>query len=153
MSWEEARRQSLAGARRFTSDPHEAEDIAQQALLSAWRHRAALRDPRNFPGWMASIVRNEAIRQVDRRRRATAGVALLADTGCEDDAIARTEEAVDLTRAFEVLDSHERLLLKLRYDDDLTQRAVAEHLGLPEGTVKVQLHRARAKLHRALSQT
>ena len=36
----------------------------------------------------------------------------------------------------------------MRYTEDLTQAAIAEKLGIPEGTVKVRLHRARARLKR-----
>jgi RNA polymerase sigma-70 factor (ECF subfamily) len=41
-------------------------------------------------------------------------------------------------------------VLHLRYAEDLTQIEVARRLGLPEGTVKVRLHRARGRLRRAL---
>ena len=41
------------------------------------------------------------------------------------------------------------MLLRLRYNEDLTQAAIARRLGIPEGTVKVRLHRVRAKLRRA----
>jgi len=44
-----------------------------------------------------------------------------------------------------------RELLRMRYDLDLTQVEIAARLGLPEGTVKVRLHRARAKLRRDLT--
>ena len=37
----------------------------------------------------------------------------------------------------------------MRYEEDLTQAAIAAKLGIPEGTVKVRLHRARNKLRRA----
>jgi RNA polymerase sigma-70 factor (ECF subfamily) len=119
-------------------------------MLSAWQHRAALRDPTRFAAWVAQIVRYEAIRHASRRRRATA--PLETEPGHDDEEIARAEKRVDLSRALAELEPRERRLLRLRYEEDLTQRAIAERLGLPEGTVKVQLHRARAKLHRALSQ-
>jgi RNA polymerase sigma-70 factor (ECF subfamily) len=48
-----------------------------------------------------------------------------------------------------VLSERERVLLALRYEEDLTQPAIAARLGIPEGTVKVQLHRARVKLRAA----
>jgi RNA polymerase sigma-70 factor, ECF subfamily len=61
-----------------------------------------------------------------------------------------TVERADLHAALNRLDERERLLLRLRYDEDLTQAAIARRLGIPEGTVKVRLHRVRAKLRRAI---
>ena len=50
-----------------------------------------------------------------------------------------------------LLTAPERRLLRLRYEDDLTHPEIARRLGLPEGTVKVRLHRLRARLHEELS--
>lgn len=57
---------------------------------------------------------------------------------------------IDLRTALATLDERDRTLLLLRYGEDLTQPAIAQLLDMPEGTVKVHLHRARAKLRRAL---
>jgi RNA polymerase sigma-70 factor (ECF subfamily) len=48
------------------------------------------------------------------------------------------------------LSADDRRLLELRYRDDLTQPLVAQQLGIPEGTVKVRLHRLRTRLRVAL---
>jgi len=70
----------------------------------------------------------------------------------EDEAVLSAAERVDIHRALEQLDPAERLLIRLRYEDDLTQAAIARLLKLPEGTVKVRLHRTRTKLRRAYGQ-
>ncbi len=41
----------------------------------------------------------------------------------------------------------------LRYGEDLTQQAIARRLGLPDGTVKVRLHRLRHKLRKAMQES
>lgn len=147
--WREARRRSVLWARRYARRPEDAEDIAQEALLRAWRHRAAIKDPERFFGWLSTIVRNEAA----RRYRKAEG-ELLGDVGGdvpdESDWMAAATSRADVGRGLERLAEHERTLLRLRYEDDLTQSEIAARLSLPEGTVKVQLHRARAKLRRAL---
>src|SRR6185295_10805597 len=66
--WEEAQRFCVRLAYRYTSDPGEAEDIAQDALLRAWRRRSTLRDSNRRKEWLATIVRNEAFRQHSRTR-------------------------------------------------------------------------------------
>ncbi len=57
-----------------------------------------------------------------------------------------TVERADLHAALQRLSDRDRQLLELRYTEDLTQSAIAQRLGIPEGTVKVRLHRARNKL-------
>ena len=47
-------------AYRYASNPSEAEDIAQDALLRAWRRRSTLREADRRNQWLATIVRNEA---------------------------------------------------------------------------------------------
>ena len=58
----------------------------------------------------------------------------------------RAVELADLHEALEHLSERERRLLEMRYQEDLTQGAIALRLGIPEGTVKVRLHRVRQKL-------
>jgi RNA polymerase sigma-70 factor (ECF subfamily) len=53
-------------------------------------------------------------------------------------------------RALRDLPARDRALLTLRYAEDLTQPQIAVRLGSPEGTVKVQLHRARGRLRSLL---
>ena len=58
-------------------------------------------------------------------------------------------EGADLRGAVEQLDRRDRVLLHLRYEEDMTHAAIAEFLEIPEGTAKVRLHRAHDKLRRA----
>ena len=74
-------------------------------------------------------------------------VRALAEYEREPDAVVATE--ADLHAALGCLSQRDRQLLELRYEEDLTQAAIATKLGIPEGTVKVRLHRARDKLRRA----
>jgi RNA polymerase sigma-70 factor (ECF subfamily) len=135
-------------AYRYASDASEAEDIAQEALLRAWRRRSTLRAAANRRQWLATIVRNEAFRQ-HARRRPDPTSSLEELEGAEDGRVVAAVERADLEAALAHLPDRDRQLLTLRYDEDLTQAAIARRLGIPEGTVKVRLHRARDKLRRA----
>lgn len=135
-------------AYRYASNPSEAEDIAQDALLRAWRRRSTLRDSERRNQWLATIVRNEAFRQHARvKPDLTATIELLE--GAEDEQVLATVETADLHAALAGLSERDRRLLEMRYEEDMTQAMIARRLGIPEGTVKVRLHRARDKLRRA----
>ncbi|HEY2477401.1 MAG TPA: sigma-70 family RNA polymerase sigma factor [Solirubrobacterales bacterium] len=146
--WGEAQRICLRLSYRYASNPSEAEDIAQEALLRAWRRRSTLRDEGSRQGWLAAIVRNEAFRYYSRPRPDPTDVLEIYE-GSEDELVLSTVDRADLEAALQGLSERERVLLSLRYEEDLTQPAIAARLGIPEGTVKVQLHRARVKLRRA----
>jgi RNA polymerase sigma-70 factor, ECF subfamily len=135
-------------AYRYASNPSEAEDIAQDALLRAWRRRSTLREADRRNQWLATIVRNEAFRQ-HARLRPDPTATIETYEGAEDAQVVATVEKADLHAALKRLTDRDRRLLEMRYDEDLTQSTIAERLGIPEGTVKVRLHRARDKLRQA----
>ena len=138
-------------AYRYANNPSEAEDIAQDALLRAWRRRSTLREASRRKEWLATIVRNEAFR-LHARVRPDPVATLEGVEGAEDEQIVSTVERADLHAAISCLDDRERELIQLRYTEDLTQQAIARRLGLPDGTVKVRLHRLRHKLRRVMTE-
>ncbi len=146
--WSEVQRVCLRTAYRYANDRNEAEDIAQDALLRAWRRRSTLRNAERRNQWLATIVRNEAFR-AHARLRPDPSESIEYWEGAEDDRMVETVEHADLKAALRGLSERDRKLLAMRYVEDLTQGAIARRLGIPEGTVKVRLHRARNKLRRA----
>lgn len=117
-------------------------------MLRAWRRRSTLREAERRNQWLATIVRNEAFRQHARVRPDPIATIELSE-GAEDEQVVATVELADLHAALGRLSDRDRRLLEMRYEEDLTQAAIASKLGIPEGTVKVRLHRARDKLRRA----
>ena len=132
-------------AYRYASNPSEAEDIAQDALLRAWRRRSTLRDSERRNQWLATIVRNEAFRQ-HARVRPDPTSSIEFSGGAEDERVLAAVELADLHAALNLLSERDRRLLEMKYEEDLTQGMIARRLGIPEGTVKVRLHRARNRL-------
>jgi RNA polymerase sigma-70 factor (ECF subfamily) len=152
LDWDSIAATCLREARRIAS-PDDAADIAQEALIRAWRSLQTGPRPDHPSAWLRTIVRREFL-----RHRARNGLVISLDEhGDVDDRVAagRLELLplqVDVRRAVRSLTPQDRKLLALRYVDDLTQPAVAMALGIPEGTAKVRLHRARGRLQRVLSE-
>jgi RNA polymerase sigma-70 factor (ECF subfamily) len=149
--WGEARRICVREAYHFAKNPSEADEIAQNALVRAWRYRGKLREKARFKEWLTSIVRREAYREFERVRPDPVGMKIeLRMEGAEDERVVATVERADIRAAIGRLSERDQQLLRLRYDEDLTESAIARRLGIPEGTVKVRLHRVRHKLRRAI---
>jgi RNA polymerase sigma-70 factor (ECF subfamily) len=149
--WDALRELSLREATRILRSRDQAEDAAQDAVIRAWRFRGSCRDPRNPRPWVAAIARREALRRAKGNGRENGGRASVAEMDpAAHDQIDRTPLRLDVMSAVSSLSPVERRLLDLRYRRDLTQRAVAAELGLPEGTVKVRLHRLRGLLRERL---
>ena len=150
--WAAARQRCLREARRILRNRDDAEEAVQEAMARAWRKRAACRTPSAPLPWPLQITRNESMRlAARRRRRELAEVPQPEREGAAwepavESQIEQTLTAVATEQALDALAPDERRLIRLRYVHDLTQGQVAEVLGVPEGTVKVRLHRVRARL-------
>lgn len=148
-NWETARRRCLREARRHAPTEADAQDAVQAAMLQAWRARASCRTPDDPLPWMLAITRREAWRTRPNAVLRDLSEGAYGERATFDDA-ERTVERLDVQAAIAGLDEAERRLLYLRYVEDLAQASVAQRLGIPEGTVKVRLHRARNRLRALL---
>lgn len=145
--WCEATSVCLRETTRVFGPGANAEDAAQEAVLRAWRHRGSCATPARPHGWLRTIARREAVRILAERTAVPTDDVLGVEA---PDHAADAELRADVGRALEGLSVHDRALIVGRYFADMTQEALAAHLGLPEGTTKVQLHRVRARLRKSL---
>jgi RNA polymerase sigma-70 factor (ECF subfamily) len=137
------------GVLRHAAD---AEDVAQEALLKAYRNFGRLREPRRFRGWLVRIAFRMALdrwRSVKRREKREAPGEQLehraAGPTAEELAVA-SEFQARLERAMEELPEKFRLVLLLAAIQGYTLEEVSGMLGIPMGTVKSRLFFARKQL-------
>ena len=146
--WAALGREALAVTRRILRDEGLAQDAAQEALVRAWRHAARCADPARPGAWLGVIARREALRIVARPGAVPSPEPAAGDAGAPPDA-----EALDVRAAVAArLSELDRRLVHQRYWLGLTDREIAARHGLPVGTVKIRLHRARGTLRGALGE-
>lgn len=140
-------------ALRITRHPGDAEDIAQEALVRAWRGLPDFRGDARFSTWLFRIVTNLALNRVARRREhASDEVPEPAEPTL--DPAARTEDAERLgaaLAALETLTPDQRACYVLREIEGLSYDELAEVLGISVASVKGRLFRARQELTAALA--
>jgi RNA polymerase sigma factor (sigma-70 family) len=140
-------------ARYLARDATAAEDIAQEALLKAFRNLDSLRGGEVRP-WLMAIVRNAYFdwRRRDNGRTLTGPAAevALAETPADEisaeDALIQQGDVGVLRRAIETIPEPFREALVLRDLQELSYREVAEITAVPMGTVMSRLARARRML-------
>jgi RNA polymerase sigma-70 factor (ECF subfamily) len=144
-------------ARRLVGDPHLAADVAQEALIRAWRALPNFRGDAAFSTWLHRITVNTAW-TLKKRSRRHHGVAL--DDIAEMPAPYTSEhpevagEILELRgrlrRALDDLPEGQRQVVILKDVYDWSHAEIADAMGISVTAAKVRLHRARARLAREL---
>jgi RNA polymerase sigma-70 factor (ECF subfamily) len=150
-----ARLQRLA--RKILRSDDLADDAVQEALLSLWREE---RPPPNLDGWLVRAVVNRSLHlnRTRRRRRYHEERACLGRSE-QDPAgdASRPLETAEVARAIEAtldaLPDRLRTVFVLRETEQMDYESIAESLGVPVGTVRSRLHRAKEALKAALVAT
>lgn len=149
----------FALAIRLLSDINEARDIAQESFIRVWRHLHRYDARMKFRTWLYTIVTNLAkdrLRALGREQKRFASPS--AGSEPEDraeerdlhDAVANSEIATVVVNLTRQLPARQQLVFTLRDLEDLTVAEVAEITGMTPGSIKTNLHFARAKIRALL---
>lgn len=149
-------RMALSVAYGMLGDASAAGDVAQEAFIRAWERLDDLREPERFKTWLCGIVRNMAIDALRRRKPAEplgpTNVALAPErwTANPMEEVDRRENARRVAEAIASLDEASRLVVTMRYYEDLSSKEIAEALGMTPAAVDMRLSRARKQLRALL---
>jgi RNA polymerase sigma-70 factor (ECF subfamily) len=147
--------QSVIGiCHRMLGDPADAEDVAQDAFIQAYRALATFRGDGPFGAWLRRIVIRVAAARIASRREvirldaeALDPRAATLQSGDDPEATALDlEQRTVILDAVATLPSDQRDVILLRFYGDLSLQEIAEATSHPVGTVKSRLHRGMAVL-------
>jgi len=138
---------------RMAGDAAEAEELAQEAWVRAWERLASFRGESRFSTWLHRLTVNVILDHRRREGRRNKHLEFLPD-GALEDAVPTHEPPpglrMDLDRAVATLPEGARTVFLLYDVEGFKQQEIAEQLGVAEGTVKAQLHRARRLLQEVM---
>jgi RNA polymerase sigma factor (sigma-70 family) len=132
-----------------------AEDVAQEAFITAWQNLDQLRQPEAFPGWFRRIVLNECSRLTRGKKLQFVPLELALNTAAIEASPTQSDphanfvqlELKDKVRAaIAALPEHERLITTLFYVSEYSQKEISAFLELPVSTVVKRLYSARQRL-------
>lgn len=145
-------------AYRLTGDRELAADVAQEALIRAWRGLGGFRGDAAFATWLYRITANTAwtLRKRQRRHR-WAALELVEPTAAPETPATHPEAAGDtgdlrrrLLAALSLLPASSRQVVILKDVEGMSHAEIAGILGISVTAAKVRLHRARLRLRRLL---
>ncbi|MEM7130790.1 MAG: sigma-70 family RNA polymerase sigma factor [Chloroflexota bacterium] len=144
-------------ALRLVKQPEEAEDMAQEAFLKAWRGLGTFRADAKFSTWLYRIVTNVCYNRLPRLQRDLANLPI--DEGAMsmpdneqnvDDSYLLLERNANLHQAIEELPDSYQLLISLRHLQEMSYNEIADVTDMPLGTVKTGIFRARKLLRETI---
>jgi len=138
-------------AYRYLGSAEDAEDASQEVFLRAYERLSRFDRGRSFQAWLLAITANHCIDRLRRRGPKTMADAeealqLVAGPDDPEGAVLGRERSKEMQRELAKLPGAYRMVLVLRYWQELSCEEIAAVLGSSVGAVKVKLHRARLAL-------
>ena len=145
---------------QYSNSPEDAEDLAQDIFLKAYRRISDLRTPSRFSSWLYGIALNRCRDYAKNVRRETYAFsrteehddATVTDDrqSRQDDQLVADERSEQLWDALSDLSSTYATPFLLKYRDGMTYKAMSKRLDVSVSALKVRVHRARKKLRSLL---
>ena len=134
----------------------DAEDVAQDSLLLAFKALPSIEDPAKFAAWLSAITRHRAFRFNKREsaqlsKRVGMDEVLLENIDALARPLSETSDTEEVMLALESLTNEYALPLRLRFLDDMPLKRIAAFMGVPLSTVKWRLHQGKKLLREKLS--
>ena len=152
------RNQVFRLALRMCGNEADADEVAQEAFLSAWKGLPNFRGESRFSTWLYQLTTHAAIDLMRREKRQAAAEDIDEITTADDgpspqQQVERAETQREIRSALMQLPEEYRQVLLLRFMQELSYEEIGRALKLPVGTVKSRLNRAKAQLKDILSRS
>ena len=136
----------------------DAEDVAQESLLLAFKALPGIEEPRRFAAWLSAITRHRALRfsrseWALSKRRVALDEALLERIEALSKSVAERERDEAMIIALDSLPADYAMPLRLRFLDEMPLNRIAAFMGVPLSTVKWRIHHGKKLLRERIENT
>jgi len=136
----------------------DAEDVAQDSLLLAFKALPTIEEPRKFPAWLSAITRNRALRfskseTAHSNKRVPLDEVLLEKIEALTKPAAEKERDEAMIEAMDNLPADYAMPLKLHFFDEMPLKRIAAFMGLRLSTVKWRIHHGKKLLRAEVEST
>jgi RNA polymerase sigma-70 factor (ECF subfamily) len=147
-------------ALRFTKNREDAEELAQDIFVKAYRALADFKGTSKFSTWLYTIVNNTCITFLRKKRLQTHSlenegvfeVADSQDSGLRANLVEQKSKVAMVNNAISLLNGDDAEIITLFYKSEQSLEEIAQIVGLETNTAKVRLHRARTRLKEKMQQ-
>ena len=146
---------TYAAVRSVLGDRDEVEDVMQVVYLKAYQGLASFRGEARFSTWLYQIARREALDVSSKRRVEMADIDSVeiatAEHHAPDTVVRERSERAWIEAALGELDETYRTAIELRYMAEKSYEEIGQIMGIPEGTAKTYVHRAKVEMKKIMS--
>jgi len=148
VGWVQSTQKALVRfCRQFVGDWHEAEDLAQEAYMLAWRKRGSFRGESSLLTWQMAIARRVCLDRLRSRKKAELVQLSEFDAAPEFD----IDTIVDVQQTLQKLSPDDRAILYLRVGEDMPFESIAKVLGQSSAACRKRYERAKQRFETAYS--
>lgn len=134
----------------YVKEENTALDIIQESTCKCWVKIKTLKDEKYFKTWITRIVINTAINMKEKNSKMT--FLDKSNPVVDDKKELHIEEKLDLYNAIELLNSKYKMVIILKYFNDMSIDTIADVMDIPVNTVKSHLRRAKQELNKILKE-
>lgn len=139
---------------RMTRNPHDAQDLVQEVFIKVYERLGQYEEKGSFKSWFYRVATNHCMDQFRKKRLVSSEMTdnLIVNEQHPEVIFLKKEKERRLEKLIATLPEDERLIILLRYRQELTYEEISDSTGYPLSTVRNKLHRAKKKMRKKMKE-